>query len=123
MRLLIAFIFLTKLSFAQDTLRMQYTHGYSKYFVLNESNDFELFFHHCTGTTYGKGKVRKGLFKWVFKFDEHPCQESLVVIDSSLTSDSIKINLFEFPDSTVYEPIFFRVNKENFSYFQGFTYP
>jgi hypothetical protein len=123
MRLLIAFIFLTKLSFAQDTLRMQYTHGYSKYFVLNENNDFELFFNHCTGRTYGKGKVKKGLFKWVFTFETHPCQESRVVIDSIIPSDSIKINLFEFPDSTIYEPMFFLVNRNKLTYFQGFRYP
>lgn len=123
MRLVVVFIFLTKLTFAQDTLRMQYTFGYSQYFVLKENNCFELFFHHCTGTTYGKGKVKKGLFKWIFKFDDHPCQESHVVIDSSLTSDSIKINLFEFPDSSVYEPMLFRIEKDKVSYFQGFSFP
>jgi hypothetical protein len=123
MRLVVVFIFLTKLTFAQDTLRMQYTFGYSQYFVLKENNGFELFFNHCTGRTYGKGKVKKGLFKWVFTFDAHPCQESHVVIDSITPSDSIKINLFEFPDSTIYEPMFFGVDKEKLAYFQGLTYP
>lgn len=102
---------------------MQYTFGYSQYFVLHENDQFELYFHHCTGTTYGKGRVKKGLFKWVFTFDEHPCQESHVVVDSSFLSDSIKINLFEFPDSSQYEPMFFRIEKEKLHFFQGLTYP
>lgn len=89
--LVVCFLFTAHFFNAQDTLRMQYTHGYSQYFVLKENNGFELFFHHCTGTTYGKGNVKKGLFKWVFIFDEHPSQESDVVIDSSFSSNSIEI--------------------------------
>lgn len=118
-------ILLSKLTygFSQDTLRQQNTFGYSKYFVIHEKNQFELFFHHCTGTTYGKGEVKKGLVRWKFIFDEHPIQESFVVKDTSKISDSIVIKLFEFPDTTVYEPMFFGVNKEKLTYFQGITFP
>jgi hypothetical protein len=42
---------------------------YSKYYVLNDDGSFEYRFHHCTGTSIGKGKYKKAFGRIVFNFN------------------------------------------------------
>lgn len=105
--------------YTQDTLREQNSVMYGKYYVLHENNKFEFFFNHCTGLTYGQGKIKKGLFRWKFKFDELLAQSnaSSYSCSNSEISDSVKFIFRTIIDSNFQSPYSIVINgKKHFTF-------
>lgn len=88
---------------AQDTLREQGAYGYSRYYVLHPENRFEYYFHHCTGTNYGKGTIEKRSSSWTFHFDSIPRIPSTYSFYTGTKRDSLEILLFHAKDSTPFQ--------------------
>lgn len=98
--LLVLTLFYLNSVHAQDTLKEVFTPMYSRYYVLYGNNQFEYYFHHCTGTDYGKGTVKKGWFSWKFHFDSITPPTIQYACISGKKSDSLKISFRNAKDST-----------------------
>lgn len=95
-RFFLSFLLLNSFSgfgIAQDTLIEQNSVMYSKYYVLHENNRFEFLFHHCTGISYGRGKVNKSTRRWKFEFDSLSKPSISYSCSNIISMDSIR---FEF---------------------------
>lgn len=112
---LILFFLNLNVGFSQDTLRDQFTPMYSEYYVLHGENSFEYYFNHCTGTHYGKGYIRKNLFRWKFIFDSIQAPVSTYVCSSQTPSDKVNFVFKYQEDSLWYYSGSVKVNQTEYS--------
>lgn len=104
MKVLVIFVFLVGLNaWTQDTLWEQGAMGYSRYYVVHPENRFEYYFHHCTGTNYGKGSIEKGLTEWKFHYDSIPTIPHSYSFSKGNKTDSLEIRLVDARDSLPYK--------------------
>jgi len=103
---------------AQDTLKEQNSVMYSKYYVIKRDNSFELFFHHCTGLTYGRGKVKKGIRCWKFEYDSLNLQvpHSVCEETASTLSDSINVIIRSITDQHEFTPVLIQINNKKLGF-------
>lgn len=101
---------------AQDTLKEQNSAMYSKFYVINEDNTFEFYFHHCTGLTYGRGNIKRGLKRWKFEYDSLEIQASFSVCTSSLEDDSISFVIRSIVDQNEFIPFLIGINKKDYGF-------
>ena len=71
---------------------------YSTYYVIHDDNTFELYFNHCTGLTYGRGEIKRGLNHWKFEYDSLEIRAPYSVCTSSSSSDSISVEIRSLAD-------------------------
>lgn len=101
---------------AQDTLKEQNSVMYSKFYVINEDNTFELYFHHCTGLTYGRGNIKRGLKRWKFEYDSLEIQAPFSKCTSSFEDDSICFVIRSIVDNNEFKPFLIVINKKGYGF-------
>jgi hypothetical protein len=101
---------------AQDTLKEQNSAMYSRYYIINDDNTFEFYFHHCTGQTYGRGTLKRGLKFWKFEFDSLEIQAPFSVCTSSVADDSIRFVIKSIVDQNELMPFLIDINNKAYGF-------